>query len=758
MPDKRATVEAALDSLPGAAVTDRFVEESEAATTHAVSDVLEEPLSTTAPVSQLYAHQARALAELQSGKNVCVATPTASGKTLIYTLEIARQYHLSDGDSTALLVYPTKALARDQQAQLEETLQALFKPTAIEPPSVDVYDGDVSRTRKEEVRESSEVVITNIPELNAVLPHHEGWEGFYSELETVVIDEAHTYSGVQGTHAAWIFRRLQRVADSYGAMPQFISTSATIGNAREHAQRLTGRDTVTVTESGAPRPRRHQYFLAKDDGESHSGSALETASAVLAELAEAGLQALLFTDSRKLAESHASIAGRQTSAEVAAYHGGHRKAERRAVEQKLSEGIVRGVSTTSALEVGINVGTVDAIILSGYPGSRQSWRQRLGRAGREGRPAFGIYVPHDSPIDTYVRENPEYILDEPAEKAVVDLQNNSVYASHLRASAREHPLTTADRSWFGDRLPAAAAMYRAGNELIGALDGEGMKLASSNKPELGIDIYGGTQASVDVFLHSESGEQLRLPSVTPLRAYRDLHPGAIYRHQGDRYRVTEFDEAKERVTLHPFDGDYETEVISQTAIESVEPGGRTHVDSGGVEIVRGGVSLTTYFPAYEKVNPTTGVTKGQEETELTGARTLQTQGLWVRERAASDDSDDTPGGDGIQAETMATAGEAITNLLGTQVLVPDDAVKATVGTLPASEERVLLLYDDVTGGIGVADRLFESISDLSGLAYERLTGCPCDKGCPQCVGRAQIDSGSGSNKKGAIQLLDRLTN
>lgn len=377
--------------------------------------VLSDQLARRLP-HDLYTHQAEALEALDNGENVCVATSTSSGKTLVYGLHFARQYIDNDA-STALLVYPTKALSRDQQ----EALNDLYSTLGLDI-DVAVYDGDTSTDNRRRIREESDVIISNFSGVNIYLSDHALWSDFHSELGLVAIDESHSYTGIHGMHVAWVTRRLWRVLETYDTDPQVTLTSATIGNPEEHAEILTGKEVSVVDEDGSPHGERDIVFwdppVEEDDtGEEVKRSADKEASDILAHLADRGLQGLMFTRSRKQTELNARRVRNADEdlvpsggLEVEAYNGGHGKQTRRQAEDRLKSGHLDGIVSTNALELGIDIGSVDATVLTGYPGTRQSFWQQLGRSGRGLSDALGVFVAHYSSIDQYILDHPEYLL------------------------------------------------------------------------------------------------------------------------------------------------------------------------------------------------------------------------------------------------------------------------------------------------------------------------------------------------------------
>lgn len=731
-------------------------------------------LASKIPFDGLFTHQAEALSGLSNGDNVCVATSTSSGKTLVYALHIARQY-LKESENTFLLLYPTKALARDQQDELTDFFETLGLNIDVR-----VYDGDVTQTEKEEVRENADVVITNFAGLNAYLPHHENWQRILRNLELVVIDESHSYTGVLGMHAAWITRRLDRLASHYDASPQYVCTSATIGNPKEHAQRLTGKDVTVIDEDGSPQGRRDLLFFQpkaedEDAEDEVTLSAHRTASDVLAALSHDGHQSLLFAESRKMTELNAMWARRKlqrdyddTETTVHAYNAGHTKSERRTLEDRLKEGSVDGVATTSALEMGINVGSVDGAILAGYPGTRQSFWQRLGRAGRDEKSAIGVFVAHSDPLDQYILNNPEHVLDTAVEDAVIDLSNNNVYATHLRVAASELPLTRDDEQWFGDRLEAAVEMFTDGGEFSGVLDSsDGVRFVRGGQPELGVDIYATSKSTFEVVLRDDDGEITSLPNADQSRAYRDFHPGAIYLHRGSKYEVVEFDEASRRIVLEPTDADYYTEVNREVVVDNLNRE-RSRVLGDGITLHWGDVQVKEYYPSFVKRDAHTDQASDTIETGISVPATMQTHAAWLTidhetaKEISSDHSiksaDELSAENGLIESGLEAATNALVNLAPAELLLESaDLGSSTKLSHRETDGPSMFIYDTAPGGVGFSRRLYEQLEPLVKRATSRIDSCSCQRtsGCPKCV----LSSGNMDdelNTRVALDVLSRI--
>ncbi|WP_247004964.1 DEAD/DEAH box helicase [Halosolutus gelatinilyticus] len=717
-----------------------------------------------------WSHQASALSALAAGENVCVATSTSSGKTLVYALHVARRF-LENPEVRALLVYPTKALSRDQERELNE----LLRGTLDLDVSIGVYDGDTKAEEKRRIREEANVVITNFAGLNHYLEGHHRWANFHANCDLIVVDEAHGWTGLSGMHAAWILRRARRIADWYGGDPQYVLTTATIGNPAEHAEALTGEPATVIDEDGSPRGRRDLLFWnppTDDRGGENAGSdpgqdawnefskrpATVEAPEVWAHLCYHGVSSLLFCGSRKgtelavdraesfLADDRRTYSG---SADFAPYNAGHGKRSRRATEGRLKDGRLDGVATTSALEVGINVGGVDGTVLQGYPGSRQSFWQRIGRSGRDERDALSVFVPSHATLDQYVLRHPEYVLEEEHERAVVDLENNPVYRRHVNCAAQELPLTEADADRFGglDRLERAVEFGRRLGELEGSLAG-GVTYAHRDRPQDAVSLYASGGNAFEVRLAGDGA--IDHQPIGRDRAYRDYHEGAIVRFQGDQYEVVALreDGPQPYVELRRVDADYYTQ--SQGRVTIYDTTVRESREVGPFRLNYGYGTVTIHYGTYMRreigsgdvraVGLETGVPPLEMRTQLCWAEVPADVERAVRAAHSGYHNAECEGIPprlhgylgGIHAVEHAMIAVAPLEL---NVDAADLGGLAT-NRLPETPDRSgWFLYDAVEGGVGFSRRIYDEYEAVARRARELMVDCPCgrDEGCPACL-------------------------
>lgn len=631
-------------------------------------EVLREPLASRYPYDP-YSHQARALAALARDENVCVATSTASGKTDVYGLQIARNVldaRAEDREATAYVVYPMKALAQDQQRELS----ALYDRLDLDI-EVAVYDGDTEQgeTRRR-IRETADVIISNFMGVNTYLAHHDRWTRFFRSCELVVVDESHSYTGVQGMHVAWIIRRLKRVIDYYGGDPAFVCSSATVGNPGEHSAALIGEPVTVVDEDGSPRGPRDLVLWNPPPTDRRSADSADQGSVagdgrmagadeedalferqpasveaprVFSHLTYHDARTLMFTPSRKLAElsvgrarehrrEHPRYYTATDSDAIQPYHAGQSKRKRHTTEQSLKTGALDGVASTSALELGINVGELDATLLMGYPGQRQSFWQRIGRAGRGDERALSVLVADYSTLDQYVVDDPSYLLDGEIEDAVVDTGNDRVFAHHLLCAADEIAVDESDAGRLADRerLERAIEMWRRAGKLTGHLE-TGASYTGPPRPQTDVNLYATDDTQYQVRVTDGTPDRLD-PDLEPLsraRAFRDYHEGAVRVHDDQQYEVVdiEHDGPQPHVVLDPVDVEYYTRTRSEvTVLDATSAESRT---TNGFRLHFGDGTVLIHHAEYDRVRISDNERLGQPIPTGLPPLTMETQLCWV---------------------------------------------------------------------------------------------------------------------------------
>ncbi len=719
---------------------------------------------------KLYSHQSRSVDRFLNGENICLATGTASGKTLAYALCSAQIMH-NNPRSNFLILYPTKALTRDQRVELEEIFSILEMDI-----SIGIYDGDVSPDEKKRVRENADIILSNFTGLNLYLANHELWSGFFEYLSGVIIDEAHHYTGLFGMHVAWIIRRLRRVVDYYAGKSQFILSSATLGNPEEHSKNLVGVDFTVIEKDCSGRCARNLIFWNPPTIDERVGEKRSThreSSDLLAHLVNEGLQTLMFVPSRKMAELQSLWSSERLKeeygdpgVEVIPYHAGHTKNSRRETEERLKSAELSGVVSTTALQLGINIGSIDATLLSGYPGSRIDFWQQIGRAGRDpsgGESVLSVMVPFNSSLDQFIVENPDHLLEKSIEDAVIDLSNNQIFSKHMLASASELPLKEKDVEFFPPKFKAAAEMWKKEGSISGDLK-TGYRHVKDDMPQQDIDLYSVGDENFEVFIRKDS-EVKNLPEVEKSRAYRDLHPGAIYLYQGEYYKVVDFDDGMHpSITLEQTDTSFYTVTLRNTDIFDVEK--EEEKSLGKVKLCRGKGSVSVNYFAYKKKRLSNDNVIGTEKTGLEPVR-LNTHLTWieipseVKMRLVDDDIED--GLDNMAYDGALHASEhALINMMPILMLVD----KKDVGGLSTrshpgsdSEGGTIFLYDGVEGGVGFVYDAYQRFGELARKAEKRLRNCTCEssKGCPACTFSANCgNDNTPLNKELAAELLKKM--
>ncbi|WP_300163830.1 DEAD/DEAH box helicase [Solidesulfovibrio sp.] len=689
-------------------------------------------------IARLYSHQAQATDLARAGRHVAVATPTASGKTMTYLLPVLEEI-ARNPDSRAIFLFPLKALAQDQLKAIEELTAAL---PASSRPRAAIYDGDTSPHFRRKIRENPpQILITNPEMLHlALLPGHESWSTLFAGLSHVVVDEMHTYRGVMGSHMAHVFRRLGRVCGRYGARPAFIFCSATIGNPGELAESLAGFPVTTVTASGAPAAPRHFLFLNPEQ------SASTTAVMLLAAALKRELRTIVYTQSRKMTELIslwiAERAGPYAS-RVSAYRSGFLAEERRAIEADMASGKLLGVVSTSALELGIDIGGLDLCILCGYPGSVMSAWQRGGRVGRAGRESAVVLVAGEDALDQYFMRHPADFFDRPPESAVINPENPVIAARHLECAAAELPL--ADDEPF--LAPPALRREEARLEETGLLlrDKDGRRVfAARKRPHRDVNLRGsGGQFSI------ETAEGGVIGQIDEMRAYRETHPGAVYIHRGISYLVERLDIPERRVRVVPAKADYHTRARGQKTTEILEVLGQASVS--GVPVFLGRLKVTETVTGYERRANRGGQLLSIVPLDLP-PMVFETEGLWwVIPQEVQNELDRRLFHFMGAIHAMEHAMIGILPLL---VLTDrNDLGGISTPLHPQVGRACVFVYDGAPGGVGLSRLAFSKAEEALSRTLAAVAGCPCETGCPSCVHSPKCGSGNRPIDKIACRFL-----
>ncbi|HLX32255.1 MAG TPA: DEAD/DEAH box helicase [Gaiellaceae bacterium] len=693
-------------------------------------------------VGELYAHQAETYAAAHAGGNVIVTTGTASGKTLAFNLPVLDTL-AADRHTRALYLYPTKALAQDQARSLAE-LGAPGVRAAI-------YDGDTPTEQRRQIRGWANLVLTNPDMLHiGVLPRHDLWGDFLHNLRFVVVDEAHVYRGVFGSHVANVLRRLRRLARIYGSEPQFLLASATIANAGELALALTGEPATVVEDDAAPRAERTTALWNPPLLDAELGlraSALGEASRLLAGLVGRGLRTICFAKSRKSAELiHRFAADRldtSTAQRLAPYRAGYTPQQRREIERRLVEGELLGVTSTDALELGIDIGDLDAAISVGFPGTVASLRQQWGRAGRRGH-GLAVLIASEDALDQYFMREPAALLERRVEAAILDHANPRVLDGHVAAAAFEAPVDDGDAATLG-----VEALERAPHVPELRHTPRGWVWAGKDSPAARIPLR---STSPDAFLVVDGSNGDILGLAERERAYSTVHEGAVYLHLGRQYLVEELDLEARRAIVAPFDGDWYTQAKKETTTAIEEP---LRVERRlGLELSFGRVSVTEQVVGYQKKAVADGSTLATLPLELPPT-TFDTEAVWFVPRPHQLDGLETMP---LLLSSLHAAEHSLIALLPLWAMCDrwDIGGLSTNLHLDTGAPTVFV-YDGHAGGVGIAERGFEQFEGWVADTVTLLEGCPCERGCPSCVQSPKCGNlNEFLDKAGALTLLRRM--
>jgi DEAD/DEAH box helicase domain-containing protein len=715
-------------------------EPAQAARVGPLPDELHPHVRDALGVDGLYLHQLAAWEAAQRGENVIVTTGTASGKTLAFNLPvldaIARQ-----PKTRALYLYPTKALAQDQA----RTLQSFRLPQV----KAAIYDGDTASERRWQIRKWANVILTNPDMLHiGVLPHHDRWCDVLAHLAYVIVDEAHVYRGVFGSHVANVLRRLRRLAGVYGSEPQFLLASATISNPGGLAESLTGTPATVVGDDAAPHAERTVCLWNPpllDEELGIRGSALAEAARLQADLVRRGLRTLTFAKSRKAAELvHRFTAERLGDASrLSPYRAGYTPAQRREIEQRLLDGQLLGVSATNALELGIDIGMLDAVISVGFPGTVASLRQQWGRAGRRGH-GLALLVASEDALDQFFMREPAALLGRRVEAAILDHANPRVLDGHVLAAAFEAPLDDDDRVVLGDEALERAALLPELKQTRA-----GLVWAGRDYPAARVSLRASTGEPFTV-VDGTTGDVLGL--VEKERAYTTVHEGAVYLHLGEPYLVRELDRGSRAAVVTPFQGDWYTQPKQETTTEIVRP--LREEPRCGMELVFGEVSVTEQVIGYQRKSIASQETIDTLPLDLPQT-SFETEAVWFLPEPHH-----LEGIDGMPqlVSALHAAEHALIALLPLWAMCDRWDIGGLSTNLHFQTNRpTVFVYDGHPGGVGITQRGFEQFEGWAADTAKLLAGCPCSDGCPSCVQSPKCGNlNELLDKHAALTLLRRL--
>jgi len=700
-------------------------------------------------ITNLYRHQAKAIDLVHQGKNVIVVTGTASGKSLCYNVP-ALEAISENAKNTALYLFPTKALAQDQL----RVLGGFDLPSLVSA----AYDGDTPTDERAWIRRNANVVLTNPDMLHyGILPNHRMWGDFLLNLGYVVVDEAHVFRGVFGSNVANLIRRLRRLCKHYRSNPQFILSSATVANPGEHAQGLTGLDVEVVEEDCSPRGEKVFLFWNPphlDEVKERRRSSNSEAAYLFASLVRSGIRNITFSKSRQTAELVFKYAREELKDnvelldEVRSYRAGYLAPERREIERGLFSGELLGVSSTNALELGVDIGTLDACVINGYPGTITSTWQQAGRAGRRRGSSLAILVAQDDPLDQYYMKHPEAFYGKSCEEAIVDFENPSILSQHLICAAYELPLTEEDGEFFGQAYPEVLKSLLSRGELMERKSR--WFWAGRRVPAQEVNIR---SASRDIYSIVELGTGILLGTIDSTTAFIYIHPGAIYLHQGDSYLVVDLDLEAKVAFVEKARGDYYTQPREETSL--VVLGEDLRREIGRTRVRFGRVDVTSHVIAFQRRRIFTGEVLGTEELDLPPQR-FETEAFWfvipddVSSRLALGELELAGGIHAVEHAAIA--------------LLPMYAMcdRWDIGgvSTPFHEHTgfpSVFIYDGFEGGVGIAARGYDLCENLLRETLSHIKDCECKMGCPSCIQSPKCGNWNEPlNKKVAIEILEKI--
>ncbi|MCP4291801.1 MAG: DEAD/DEAH box helicase [bacterium] len=700
-------------------------------------------------IDQLYSHQAESVKLAAEGKSFVVPTPTASGKTLCYNLPVLNTI-LDNSQARALYLFPTKALSQDQMHEVHGIVGDL---------GVDIktftFDGDTPETARRAIRSSGHIVVTNPDMLHqGILPHHTLWVKLFENLKYVVVDEVHQYRGVFGSHVANVIRRLKRVAEFYGSHPQFICCSATIANPAELAQRLTGLPMAEVDRNGAPRGEKHFIFYNPPVVNQELGirqSVVKTTRRIAERFMNSGAQQIVFARSRMRVElllTYLEKAGRRVgikNGDVRGYRGGYLPLERRAIEQGLRDGSVGTVVSTNALELGIDIGRLDVCVMAGYAGTVASTWQQAGRAGRRQNLSAVVLVASSSPADQYIINNPDYFFGRSPEHATLDANNLVILISHLKCAAFELPFTTDEN--YGDQPVMEILDYLVEQGVLHR-SGDRFHWMADTYPAEDVSLRSAAPDNVVIINQSVPGGRI-IGEMDLFSAQEMLHDDAVYLHGAQQFHVDKLDWDRREAHVKPVQVEYYTDAQRKSELKTLTADDTLPFTYGDLAV--GEVGLVSKVTVFKKIKLGTHENVGSGRVHLPEME-MHTVSFWwelpeeVTEEMSADGLDL---GDGLKGLAHLLSRVAPVFIMAD----PSDLHSTAMVRSPFTGKPTLYIYDAFPGGVGYARRIHQQFSEICLSAREHLHGCPCEKGCPSCVGPA-VESGS-TARKAAAWLLNK---
>jgi DEAD/DEAH box helicase domain-containing protein len=707
-------------------------------------------------ISDLYTHQHEAIEAILEGESICVVTPTASGKTLCYNLPVLNTL-MQDPEARALYLFPTKALSQDQVHELQDTIEELDVKIGTF-----TFDGDTPASARKAVRKAGHIVVTNPDMLHTgILPHHTRWMNLFENLKYVVVDELHHYRGVFGSHLANVIRRLKRICAFYGSDPQFICCSATINNPKEMAERIIEKPIRLIDQNGAPQGERHFLFYNPPVVNAELGirrSAVKEATRIATQFLSKDIQSIVFARSRLRVEimtTYLKDAVRKMGKNhnlVKGYRGGYLPTERRDIENGLRNGEIMTVVSTNALELGIDIGSLDVSIMTGYSGSVASTWQQAGRAGRRTSVSLVVLIATSGPLDQYIINHPEYFFELPPESATVDPNNLIIAASHLKCAVFELPFKKGESFGLDPASTEEILEYLCEQHILRRVKDKWHWSADTYPAE---DISLRTAAPGNVVILDTSDNGRVIGEVDFFAAPVELYQNAIYLHQSAQYTVDELDLDDRKAYVRPVKVDYYTDAQIKVDLKTLDTFRREA--AGAVTRAYGEVSVTWLPSIYKKIKFGTHENVGWGEIHLPES-TMHTSSYWL------EFPDDLEQRIGLEQKELGESLQALANTLRqvspVQVLCDVTDIRSEpMLKAPFTECPTIYLYETYPGGVGFSEKLFTHHNQLLRAAISLISGCECKEGCPSCVGPA-LEVGE-HGKSGALTLakmaLDETT-
>jgi len=697
-------------------------------------------------IEKLYSHQAKAVETvLTDHRNVVVVTPTASGKTLCYNLPVVNSL-IDDPTSRALYLFPTKALSRDQVTELRELASDLETPLYCQ-----TYDGDTEPGLRQKIRRSGHIIVTNPDMLHsAILPHHTKWIQLFQNLKYIVIDEMHQYRGVFGSHVANVIRRLKRICSFYGSNPRFILCSATIANPGELAGQLIEEPLEVITENGAPSAEKHFIFYNPPVVNRELGlrrSSLLEAKTLAEQLISKEIQTIIFTRSRLNVEVLLTYLNQglkkrpgENSA-IKGYRGGYLPKERRAIEEGLRKGTLKGVISTNALELGIDIGALDACLMTGYPGSIASTWQQAGRSGRRSGTSLAVLIANSEPLNQYIASNPDYFFGRTPERALADPDNLIILTNHIRCAAFELPFNQDEK--FGRAEIEEILTFLEQEDVLYFSDGR-YHWMEDTYPAEEISLRSATRENV-VIIDITDPQRRVIGEVDRFSAPMLVHEEAIYMHGGKQYQVEEFDFDEKKAYVREVEVSYFTDANLSVDLKILDLYGQ---ESGRVNRAWGDVRINALVSMFKKIRFNTHENLGAGPVDLPETE-MHTTAFWISLSP--------------EAYGNMTLSEIQSGLIGLANLLPQVASFFLMGDprdlqavsqvkAPFTELPTLYLYDNFPGGVGYSKEIYNNYREIFQAAHKVITDCHCAEGCPSCIGPAYQEGQPG--KQQALQLIE----